>query len=172
MSERFQKIRDASHVQRWHTKRSIHRQTVGEHTFGVVAIILHLWPYSHLNLIKAAMWHDIPEIATGDIPAPTKRKYPDLNMALQIAEHEFMVEHGLYEGMNSNEINRLKLADLAELVLYAHEEMQAGNKTFKVSYSNGVKYIHDMVCDEADKARVLGFLVEMIETNEAALYSI
>jgi 5'-deoxynucleotidase YfbR-like HD superfamily hydrolase len=169
MSERFKKIRDAGHVRRWHTKRSIHSQTVGEHTFGVVAVILHLWPDSRVNLIKAAMWHDVPEIATGDVPAPTKRRYPELYAALQEAEHDFEEEHDLKVTLTIDERNQLKLADWVELVLFAWEEMQAGNKHFSSAYNNGIKYITALPCNEKDKAQALGLLASLIYPMETPL---
>lgn len=78
---------DAGRVMRWHTQPDGLRQTVGEHTFGVMCILLFAlneadWASgvsvaeSRRNRAEAcimligALLHDSREIFTGDIPAP------------------------------------------------------------------------------------------------------
>jgi hypothetical protein len=46
---RFQLIRDGGNVKRYHTMQMIGEQTVAAHTFGVIAIILELWPSAKIG---------------------------------------------------------------------------------------------------------------------------
>ena len=79
----------AGRVMRWHTTPDGLRQTVGEHTFGVMCILAFVLDASGMihapdeflrvkyraeaaALLLAALLHDAPELYTGDIPAPTR----------------------------------------------------------------------------------------------------
>lgn len=70
---------ELTYVTRWNRVRMNRPQSVGEHTFRVLAILMEL--YEKLNLTAAtagrmfryALIHDGPEAFTGDLPANFKR---------------------------------------------------------------------------------------------------
>lgn len=120
--------RDAGAVTRYHTQRTIRRQTVAEHSFGVCMLIRQVWPDCSRNLLFAAMHHDLPELMTGDIPAPVKRAHPQMDTYLE--EFEASLHPLFYDTvfMDAEELALLKWADTMELVLWCLEEFRMGNK--------------------------------------------
>ena len=68
----------------------------------------------------AALYHDVPEIILGDIPATAKWDYPELHQAFERAEKKVMDDLGLNFVLTAEEKNRLKMADMLELVMYCH----------------------------------------------------
>lgn len=129
-------MRTGARVQRMHTMPGHHMQTVGEHTFGVIAIILIITesypsPYKDgklLALIKAAMYHDVAEAITGDVPATVKWRHILLDDALKEVERRVDLEFGLSVGLTEHEHSLLKYADIMELAMYSIEECDSGNQ--------------------------------------------
>ena len=75
-----------SHVKRWHMVRVFREQTLAEHLMLVQIVALeaadryiagsgfHSDPrLFRLEVMEWAMWHDMPEVVTGDIAPPTKK---------------------------------------------------------------------------------------------------
>lgn len=75
----------AGKVRRWHTHHSL-TQTVADHSHGVAMLLLQRHPSPSLDLIKAALMHDLAEYITGDIPSPAKREFIQLGRAADEAE--------------------------------------------------------------------------------------
>lgn len=73
-------IRELSTVKRWSIVRTIGDQSVAEHSFNTamyandLCLLIGMTPEEHLAVLKYAMWHDMEEIYTGDIPGPAKKK--------------------------------------------------------------------------------------------------
>ena len=112
---------DAQFLTRYHTApMQMERQTVGAHSYAVSILIDQLWPDSSKQLIMAALYHDVPEIILGDIPATAKWDYPELHQAFERAEKKVMEDLGLNFVLTAEEKNRLKMADMLELVMYCH----------------------------------------------------
>ena len=112
---------DAQFLTRYHTApMQMERQTVGAHSYAVSILIDQLWPDSSKQLIMAALYHDVPEIILGDIPATAKWDYPELHQAFERAEKKVMNDLGLNFVLTAEEKNRLKMADMLELVMYCH----------------------------------------------------
>jgi 5'-deoxynucleotidase YfbR-like HD superfamily hydrolase len=134
------KLREAAAVKRYHTKRTIRTQNLADHTYGILQIILAVDPQPSLNLIKAAMHHDLAEVLTGDIPAPAKRMFPDLREALQSAEHSDGQLSPVFE-LTDDEQALLKWADTAELCFWCLEEYLMGNRLAFNTFATGVNYL-------------------------------
>jgi len=68
----------ASDVQRWQIVKTAKQQSVAEHSFGVAMIADRLASTilagtGHRGIcVMWAMWHDLPEVYTGDIATPLK----------------------------------------------------------------------------------------------------
>lgn len=63
-------------VARFHTHRTLSTDFVGHHSYNVACIILHQRPEARVELITAALLHDVAEHKMGDMPAPAKRALP------------------------------------------------------------------------------------------------
>lgn len=125
-------LRESGLVQRYHCWRTLNRQSVGEHTWQVMRIILHIHPYASRELLVAAMFHDAAEVRTGDIPLYAKRNRPDFKASLDSLEEEAlqdMLPPELNQPLSLFEQKLLKVADLIEMGEFAREEMEMGNRT-------------------------------------------
>jgi len=128
-AERIHTLREAGNVTRCHTMTTIKDRTVGHHTFNVLLILLDAVPaLCTKRLMQAAMYHDLPELYTGDVPAPAKWDYLDLENALRQAEYDFHKRWFTNVEITHDEKNLLKCADGLELFLYCWEEVRMGNR--------------------------------------------
>jgi 5'-deoxynucleotidase YfbR-like HD superfamily hydrolase len=89
-----------------------------------------LWPECSKNLIKAALYHDIHEGTLGDIPAQVKRKFYYFAKAIDRAEQVINRELGTHVPLDIEEQERLKTADVMELLWFSVEEIERGNNNF------------------------------------------
>lgn len=153
--KRFNLVRNAGRVKRFHTTSVIGEQTVADHTYGVMCIIQELWPDCSKKLLLAAMYHDSAEYLTGDNPAPAKRKYATLHQALSDAEEDIAREYNTTVVMDEKDERRLKIADITELVLFAREQLKMGNGYFTIVLDRGLDYLSAMGADEPDVAAAI-----------------
>jgi 5'-deoxynucleotidase YfbR-like HD superfamily hydrolase len=129
------------------------RQLVSDHTFRVLAILLHLWPDASRKLILATFYHDVAEGITGDLPAPFKR-FCD---GIEELETEIEAHLGLPTELEEPDRSRLKAADYLELCSYVrHQTHPRAN----VIYETGVRYINEIVdrLPPEDLVKVLNLL--------------
>lgn len=126
-------IYNSGAVRRFHTLADYSgapTQTVADHSWGVVLFCIELYdrmvsrgtvlgPLT--NILRAAAYHDVEEQFTGDIPSPTKWRFPVLRDAVDEVERGVRGELGLewvYAALSDKERGILKWADSLEL--YAH----------------------------------------------------
>lgn len=141
---------DAQFLLRYHTvAMQAERQTVGAHSYAVSILIDQLWPDSSKQLIMAALYHDVPEIILGDIPATAKWSYPEIHQAFEKAEQKVMKELDLNFVLSNDEKNRLKMADVLELVLYSHRHSNQSEQ-MKVIMHTGINYLYKKFSDNSD----------------------
>lgn len=134
-------LHDAGNVIRFHTVRTIKQTTVAHHSWGVCLILAHICDPS-ANLLKAALYHDLAESVTGDVPATAKWRSPQLCSALASLEAEFDRDNNLTAQLTEHESYLLKWADMYELVLYAESEILMGNQLFKPILRRGLDYLN------------------------------
>lgn len=141
-TNRLRLMRIAARIPRVHTRPPIHKQTVGEHTFGVLAILREVCQPS-VALYEAALYHDAPEAVTGDVPAPAKWDSPALTEALNDVEDDIIDRWRLPNSRNLNpqEERLLKFADLMELALFSIEEVNMGNRGMAKVAENALTHI-------------------------------
>lgn len=137
--QRLKLMRCAARVQRCHTMPTVYRQSDGEHTFGVLAIILTIWPNASTDILKAALYHDAPEAISGDMPAPAKWRHRDLGSAMDVVEEAIAVEFQLTTVLNSFEERVLKYADIMEFAMFACEEIDMGNRLMCTQFFNAMQ---------------------------------
>ena len=141
-------LRDAAATERYHTKRTLRKQDLASHSFGVMQLLNHIWPECRKNLLLAGMFHDLPEYVTGDVPAPAKRNCPELATVLEEMEKGTAP---LYQDFNLTvaEEMALKWADTMELVLWCHEEVVMGNGYATETLKRGLEWCEDIVFERA-----------------------
>ena len=133
-------ILSGTEVRRYHTLTTLQVETVGHHSHGVAVICLLLDPRASASLLKAALYHDLAEHVTGDIPSPAKRIYG-------IGEQVSSLEEGLLSlnGLSMPELTEdeqrtLKLADIAQGALFCLREIELGNLRMRTVYDRYLSY--------------------------------
>ncbi len=139
--------RDAGAVKRYHVKRTIRTQTVAEHTFGMLMLVKQVTEgygayglQARASLYEAIMHHDLPELMTGDVPAPIKRAHPELGPLMDSIEQELAPLYRDFE-LSPLETALCKWADRMELVLWCLEEYRMGNTYVKDTIRRGIGWI-------------------------------
>lgn len=143
------------YIDRWALMRNTRRENLSEHSLEVAAIAHALTVISNerfgtsLNAERAALlgiYHDMPEIITGDMPTPVKYKNAELKSAYKAVERdaaqglvgllpEYMAKE--YSGffLKQTEDSELwtlvKAADKISALIKCIEEEKAGNTEFK-----------------------------------------
>lgn len=130
-------------TKRWHTHDTLRQQSVAEHSWGVALICSELMPDS-LNLMKAALYHDLAESKWGDTPYTTKRADPDLKRQVEALEANWDIDHGIDIALTALEKSCLKWADMFEAYLFAHREVKAGNQLMYGVVDNAWRALSDM----------------------------
>ncbi|MDT4289374.1 5'-deoxynucleotidase [Methylomonas sp. MO1] len=155
-------------IKRWGLKRNAHEENVMEHSWEV-AVIAHT-----LALIKnryfagqvdanavatAALYHDVTEVITGDLPTPIKYHSPAILGAYkqieQQAETELLnllpdalredfrsfIQH---ENLPDAHQHIIKAADKISAYLKCQAELKAGNTEFEMAAEQLAKNIHEL----------------------------
>ena len=139
--EKIETIYDAQFINRYHTvPLGGLRQTVGAHSYAVVVLLDQLWDNCSKSLLLSALYHDVPEIVLGDIPATAKWEYPELKKAFKKAEDKVAKDLGIDFVLTTKELNKLKMADMLELVMYCHK-LNDSNPRMKIIMQTGVNYL-------------------------------
>ena len=133
----------AGKVKRYHVESIIGEQTVADHSWGVVNILVHVFQDSVTrDMLLAALWHDVAERTTGDTPATAKWQSDDLKRALDTVE-ETVLKEVLPEFPSLTEAERLmiKIADMAELIMFCHRQVKMGNTFARDIVYRGLDYL-------------------------------
>lgn len=149
----------AGKVVRSHRHTFIQPQNIGNHSYGVVQLVRYLKPDCSRDLLLFAIDHDVPELLTGDVPYPVKRRN-GIGESLQDMEDEFYPLPKLSE----EEFFIVKLADMFEFWLTVCYERKMGNGTLSVIEKNAREIILQMLLraneDLKSKARKLLYQLE------------
>jgi hypothetical protein len=121
----------SGNVIRCHTLPTIKQQTVGAHTWRAMVILHWLYApgYPPPSLTHALLVHDVPEVWTGDMPGDVKHADRVLAAAMERMEDSFFLEHGIPNGISAGDQMVVALCDRADLVMYALDEVDMGNRT-------------------------------------------
>lgn len=143
-------IREAFNVRRYHTVGFVAQEdTVGKHTANVVAMLFYMYDDNPpIEVIRYALHHDVPELATGDIPATAKWRSPVLKKALDEIEEGVRERQGLMATLPEADMNMVKFADMMELCFKSVEEMMFGNEAFGIILANGLNFCLGMMQNE------------------------
>ena len=136
-------------------------QSVADHTWRVQVILLHLWPDASRDLLMAALYHDVAECFTGDIPAPVKRM-PGIMEEIKKLEKELDTLLGVNINLSLAEGLRLKVADKLELLRWCrmHNHSQESDRIIRV----GIEYVswYSMNLPTDDVERISAVLEQLI----------
>lgn len=133
LSRQIELLAAAGRVKRFHNTPTILTQTVGEHTWLVMGLVLMLCEDMDrtriADILYAAFMHDVPEAATGDIPAPAKRAMGNEGrMDLACYESRVLKWAGMTEpDLSEEEARTVKIADILEGVIRCRIEVALGN---------------------------------------------
>jgi 5'-deoxynucleotidase len=144
-------------IKRWGLKRNAHEENVMEHSWEVsviahtLALIKNRYYGGSLDanaIATAALYHDITEVITGDLPTPIKYHSEAINVAYkqieQQAEKELLrllppelqsdfEELIHHDRMPKEHARIIKAADKISAYLKCQAEMKAGNTEFETA---------------------------------------
>jgi len=154
MNHFFAYINRTKYIRRWGLMRNVEDETLSEHLYQS-AVLAHALAvienemfggsYNAEKIAIAALYHDVSEIITGDMPTPVKYYNDDIKEAYHKIEDETceMLLSKLPEslrpaysgvltgcGMTKDEKKILKAADTLSAYIKCLEETKAGNRDF------------------------------------------
>lgn len=134
--------RNAARVKRFHTMHLNEENTVGQHTFNLIGILLICVPPTALRwqLLAAAWQHDVPEAEAGDVPSPTKRALGGMD-AFEAKVLDDAGMHDLGHYLHGHEMHWLKLADSLEGWMKCVDELNTGNRLIVPAANNFRNYV-------------------------------
>ena len=153
-----------SAIQRYNTRHFVHSESVLEHTGAVVLISTVISDYfneigikNNTELVmKSAVFHDAPEVISGDLPHNAKYQHGKLSDDLRKSLTEFedyTLSHLIsklpkemmtkylkiyveYKEKKSLESKIVKLGDFMSVILYSEREMGLGNNNIYIERDN------------------------------------
>ena len=173
MSDFFALISRMRYIERWGLMRSSIPENVQEHSH-MVAVLAHALgvirrdglkkPCDPNFLAAAALYHDAPEILTGDMPTPIKYHSGRISEAYHEVERaaaEKLINmlpvelQSAFEPFISGEVGEdekrlVKAADRLSAYIKCVEERKAGNREFLSAEAQTRRRIEDMGLPEAD----------------------
>ncbi len=144
-------------IKRWGLKRNAHDENVMEHSWevSVIAHTLALIKNRYYNgdvdanaIATAALYHDITEVITGDLPTPIKYHSQEISAAYKRierqaeiellallpmelrADFEALIDH---DSMPPEFVQIIKAADKISAYLKCQAELKAGNLEFETA---------------------------------------
>jgi len=144
-------------IKRWGLKRNAHEENVMEHSWevSVIAHTLALIKNRYYNgnvdanaIAAAALYHDITEVITGDLPTPIKYHSQEISAAYKRIEHQaeiellallpvelradfqVLVDH---DRMPQEHVRIIKAADKISAYMKCQAELKAGNLEFETA---------------------------------------
>ena len=162
------------YITRWSLMHSTRAESLSEHTCDT-ALLAHMLcliarRYTGTScrpktVAVAALYHDAPEIITGDMPTPVKYSSPTLRDAYKALENESVrCMTGLLpdelreelspfisgELLTAEEAKLLKAADRLSALVKCLEEQRSGNHEFDAALAQQKAALQAMHCPEAD----------------------
>lgn len=159
------------HIKRWGIMHSIIPDYLSTHSLEVgflahsLAIIGNKYFGKNYNcdrITVKAMYHDVPEIFTGDIPTPVKYYSKDtkeaynavenasLNKLTEMLPDDLKSEYSSLFEYSDEEKMLIKAADRISAYIKCLEEESYGSKEFKIAGDRLLSAVKDMNCEEAN----------------------
>lgn len=164
------------YITRWSLMRSVRAESLSEHTADTAMLAHTLCLIGQKctgtgaalrseMVATAALYHDAPEILTGDMPTPVKYKNDALRTAYKAVEHEsarvmaslqpeeLQAETQCWltgSVLNDAERKLLKAADRLSALIKCMEEVESGNREFTAALAQQKADLAAMHSPEAD----------------------
>lgn len=170
----FAMLSRMKYIDRWALMRNTRRENLSEHSLEVSAIAHALAVLSNerfgtnLNAERTAiigLYHDMPEIITGDMPTPIKYGNEELRAAYKAVERQaaqrlvMLLPADLQENYrryfikqaeDEEEWRLVKAADKISALIKCIEEEKAGNTEFIAAKKSLENLIHGLNCPAAE----------------------
>lgn len=175
------------YIDRWSLMRNTDSESLSQHSFDVAAISHALAIIGNKRLGKnydtgkialIGMYHDMPEIITGDMPTPVKYHNTEIrdafgkiekaaqNSLLSTLPEDIRDEYKelIIPDEKSSEYRLVKAADKISALLKCMLEERSGNREFTKAKETTEKSLHNMNCEEAEI-----FLSEFLDSYSMVL---
>ena len=173
MSNFFSMIFRMKYINRWGLMRNSFNENLSGHSFEVALIAHALAVISNKRLNIAvdadkiaviALYHDAPEIITGDLPTPIKYHDEKIKHAYKIVEKDAAkrllellpddikqeYEKLLTPDITDYEQDIIKAADKIAALIKCIEEEVIGNREFINAKKAQLKFLNEMNCESAN----------------------
>ncbi|TAN66775.1 MAG: 5'-deoxynucleotidase [Methylobacter sp.] len=164
-------------IKRWGLKRNAHEENVMEHSWEVsviahtLALIKNRYYDGNVDanaIATAALYHDITEVITGDLPTPIKYHSQEISAAYKRIEHQAEIELLAllpvelqadfqvlidHDNMPQEHIQIIKAADKISAYLKCQSELKAGNLEFEIAAEQLA-----LIIDALDQPEVIFFM--------------
>ena len=161
-------------IKRWGLKRNVVEENVMEHSWQVATIahVLAIIHQKHFDgdidpnqVATTALYHDVSEIITGDLPSPIKYHSEKILSAYRMIEHEAEEELLgllpknlqaefeailLHEKVDAKVSRFVKAADLISAFLKCQLEVKSGNHEFEDAQRTIEESIRQLAMPEVD----------------------
>lgn len=168
-------------IKRWGLKRNAYEENVMEHSWEVsviahtLALIKNRFFSATLDanaIATAALYHDITEVITGDLPTPIKYHSKDISTAYKHIERQAekeliallpkQLQADFQDLIQSNTLpdahkKIIKAADKISAYLKCQAELKAGNKEFEIAATQLVK-----ILEESKQEEVIFFMAYFV----------
>lgn len=178
------------YIDRWALMRNTDKESLSQHSLDVAAIAHALALIGNKRLGKSynsdriaviGMYHDMPEIITGDMPTPVKYYNDEIRQAFGSIEkaaqksllltlpEDLREEYASFvvPDEKSEEYRLVKAADKISALLKCLLEERSGNTEFIKARESTERSLHAMNCEEAEI-----FLGEYLESFSLVLDSV
>lgn len=170
----FAMLSRMKYINRWGLMRNTISENIAEHSLetGMIAhalaIINNIYFDGNINPDKIAvyaMYHDVPEIITGDLPTPVKYFAPEIKESYKVVEEAAIeklikelpkeMQNVYLKLMKEDEIDEeyrkiVKAADKISALIKCVEERRMGNQDFAQAEIATLNSIKALDCKEAD----------------------
>lgn len=160
------------YITRWALMRNISPENLSQHS-AEVAVLAHALAlignrifgrsYDPDRIAAAALFHDVPEVITGDLPTPVKYASPALKRDYTVMEQaaiarllsrlpaplrEDYAALLTQDTLSGEEKRLLKAADKLSAYVKCLEEEKGGNAEFRSAAASTLSALEEMDCEE------------------------
>ncbi len=171
MSHFYAMLFRMKYINRWSLMRNMRTETLSEHTLEVAFIAHALAVLAKERLGQAvdvesvllcALFHDTPEIITGDLPTPIKYYNRQINEAygqieegakeklLSLLPADLQGEYASVFAPTAEVQQLVKAADKLQALLKCTDEIACGNREFSAAHTATLESIHALGCPAAE----------------------